>query len=84
MFPTQCKRTEKTEKQLLASMLPGEDPFDYPGVPDCLTPLREIWQKIVREKQRRILVELSIEYCATRFFAHGQGDPHLDMTRTYV
>lgn len=65
-------------------MFPGEDPFHYPGVPDHPTPLRQIWQEIVRGKQRQISVELPIRYYATRFFAQGQGDPRLDMTRKYV
>lgn len=71
-------------KKILASMLPGEDPFYYPGIPAQATPLREIWQEAVRGKERRISVELPKEYFATRFFAHGQGDPRLDTTRTHV
>ncbi|KAL4917281.1 hypothetical protein BDW62DRAFT_87128 [Aspergillus aurantiobrunneus] len=75
---------EQMDAKILASVPPGEDPLDYAGVPAQATPLREIWQEIVRGKERRISVELPVGYFATRFFAHGQGDARLDTSRTYV
>ncbi|KAE8151180.1 hypothetical protein BDV25DRAFT_153037 [Aspergillus avenaceus] len=74
---------QKNEK-VLASVPPGENPMTYSGVPARPTPLREIWQYHVRGKQRRISLELPVEYFATRFHAYGRGDPRLDTTRTYV
>ncbi|KAB8209896.1 hypothetical protein BDV34DRAFT_210038 [Aspergillus parasiticus] len=75
---------KQQNEKMAASAAPGEDPLDYHGVPTHPTPLREIWQEIVRGEQKRIGIELPTEYFATRFFAHGQGDPRLDTTRDYV
>ncbi|KAE8330033.1 hypothetical protein BDV39DRAFT_213505 [Aspergillus sergii] len=71
-------------EKMAALAAPGEDPSDYHGVPTHPTPVQEVWQGIVRGKQKRIGIELPTEYFATRFFAHGQGDPRLDTTRNYV
>ncbi|PLB51558.1 hypothetical protein P170DRAFT_461770 [Aspergillus steynii IBT 23096] len=81
---TDVAYAKQKNAKILASMLPGEDPFDYPGVPAHARPLREIWQEIDRGKQKRISLELPVEYFATRFFAYGQGDPRLDTTRPHV
>lgn len=71
-------------EQILASRLPGEDPFLYAGILSQPTSLREIWQEAVRGKERRISVELPKEYFVTRFHAYGQGDPRLNTARTHV
>ena len=79
---TDVEYARRKNEILATATPPGETP--NVGVSEKPTPLREMWQEAVRGKQSRIPLELPVEYFATQYFAHGQGDPRLDMTRTYV
>ncbi|KAL4903628.1 hypothetical protein BDW74DRAFT_179622 [Aspergillus multicolor] len=81
---TDVAYAERKNAEILASVPAGEDLYQYSGVPTNATPLRKLWQEIVRSKQGRVSLELPHEYFATRFFAHGQGDPRLDTIKLHV